>query len=153
MQGTHRVDPTLMARTLFVLSALQIAAGLAFAFTSLFVIAVAALWTLNLARRLVFPVYATWLNRSIDDSSVRATVNSIASQADAVGETVGGPIVGVIGNVISLPAALVTSSLFYVPLLGLYGRAARSDEPLEAVTQAVAPGREGRRVRARRSQD
>jgi len=38
-------------------------------------------------------------------------------------------------------AALVTSSLFYVPLLGLYGRAARSDESLEAVTQAVAPVR------------
>jgi DHA3 family tetracycline resistance protein-like MFS transporter len=135
------VDPTAMARTLFVLSALQIVAGLAFALTSLFAIAVGALWTLSLARRLVFPVYATWLNRAIDDSSVRATVNSIANQADAIGETAGGPIVGVIGNVVSLPAALVASSLFYVPLLGLYGRAARSERPLEAGAEAVAPVR------------
>jgi DHA3 family tetracycline resistance protein-like MFS transporter len=136
-----KIDAAAMARTLFVLSALQIVAGLSFALTGWFAVAVGALWMLSLARTLVYPVYATWLNRSIDDSSVRATVNSIANQADAIGETVGGPIVGVIGNVFSLPAALVTSSLFYVPLLGLYGRAARSDEPLEAVTQAVAPVR------------
>jgi predicted MFS family arabinose efflux permease len=136
-----RIDAAAMARTLFVLSALQIVAGLSFALTGWFAVAVGALWTLSLARTLVFPVYATWLNRSIDDSSVRATVNSIASQADAIGETVGGPIVGVIGKVFSLPAALATSALFYVPLLGLYGRAARSEEPLEAVAQAVTPVR------------
>src|SRR5580765_5473559 len=136
-----KIDAAAMARTLFVLSALQIVAGLSFALTGWFAVAVGALWTLSLARTLVYPVYATWLNRAIGHSSVRATVNSIANQADAIGETVGGPIVGVIGNVFSLPAALVTSSLFYVPLLGLYGRAARSDEPLEAVTQAVAPVR------------
>jgi DHA3 family tetracycline resistance protein-like MFS transporter len=135
------VDPTAMARTLFALSALQVVAGLAFALTSMFAVAVVTLWTLSLARRLVFPVYATWLNRSIDDSSVRATVNSIANQADAIGETVGGPIVGVIGKVVSLPAALVTSALFYVPLLGLYGRAARSEQPFEAGAEAVAPVR------------
>lgn len=86
-------------------------------------------------------MYATWLNRSIEDSSVRATVNSIASQADAIGETVGGPFVGAIGKAVSLPAALVASSLFYVPLLGLYGRAARSEHSLEAGAEAVAPVR------------
>jgi DHA3 family tetracycline resistance protein-like MFS transporter len=136
-----KVDATVMARTLFVLSALQIVAGLTFALTGWFAVAVGALWALSVARTLVFPVYATWLNRAIDDSSIRATVNSIANQADAIGETAGGPIVGVIGTVVSLPAALVTSSLFYVPLLGLYGRAARSGEPLETVAQAVAPVR------------
>jgi predicted MFS family arabinose efflux permease len=135
------IDPAKMARILFVLSAVQVAAGLAFAVTGVFLVAVATLWTLSLARTLVSPVYTTWLNRSIDDSSVRATVNSIANQADAIGETAGGPIVGVIGKVVSLPAALATSALFYVPLLGLYGRAARSEEPLEAVAEAVAPVR------------
>jgi hypothetical protein len=136
-----KVDATVMARTLFLLSALQIVAGLTFALTGWFAVAVGALWALSVARTLVFPVYATWLNRAIDDSSIRATVNSIANQADAIGETAGGPIVGVIGKVVSLPAALVTSSLFYVPLLALYGRAARSSEPLETVAQAVAPVR------------
>jgi MFS transporter, DHA3 family, tetracycline resistance protein len=134
-------DPASLSRTLFVLSGLQLVAGLVFAVAGSFALALAACWLLGIGRTLVFPVYATWLNRSITDSSVRATVNSIASQADAIGETAGGPVVGAIGNVVSLRAALVASSLFYVPLLGLYGRAARSEKPLEAVAQAVAPVR------------
>jgi DHA3 family tetracycline resistance protein-like MFS transporter len=137
---TH-VDAGVMARTLSVLSALQIVAGLTFALTASFALAVAALWLLGLARTLVSPIYATWVNRSIDDSRVRATVNSIASQADAIGETAGGPMVGAIGNAVSLPAALATSALFYVPVLGLYARAALSDQPLEAGAEAVAPVR------------
>jgi DHA3 family tetracycline resistance protein-like MFS transporter len=134
-------DPEKLARTLFVLSALQISSGLAFAVSGAFGVALAMLWVLGLARTLVFPVYTTWLNRSVTDSSVRATVNSIASQADAIGETAGGPLVGVIGKAVTLPAALVASALFYVPLLGLYGRAAlhHGREPeLEAIAEASA---------------
>ena len=51
------------------------------------------------------------------------------------------PVVGVIGNAVSLPAALATSALFYVPVLGLYGRAALSGQTLEAGAEAVAPVR------------
>lgn len=134
-------DPAALSRTLFVLSGLQLFAGLVFAVAGSFALALASRWLLGIGRTLVFPVYATWLNRSITDSSVRATVNSIANQADAIGETAGGPVVGVIGTVFSLPAALATSALFYVPLLGLYGRAARSEQPLETGAQAVAPVR------------
>jgi DHA3 family tetracycline resistance protein-like MFS transporter len=134
-------DPGSLSRTLFVLSGLQLFAGLVFAIAGSFALALAARWLLGIGRTLVFPVYATWLNRSITDSSVRATVNSIANQADAIGETAGGPVVGAIGNVVSLPAALVTSALFYTPLLGLYGRAARLRQPLEASAEALAPVR------------
>jgi DHA3 family tetracycline resistance protein-like MFS transporter len=134
-------QPALLSRTLFFLSVLQILAGLTFALTGAFTVALVALWGLGLARTLVFPVYATWLNRSITDSSVRATVNSIANQADAIGETAGGPIVGAVGKAFSLPAALVTSALFYAPLLVLYGRAARLRQPVEAGAEAVAPVR------------
>src|SRR5512133_1626166 len=134
-------DPASLSRTLFLLSGLQLFAGLVFALAGSFALALAARWLLGIGRTLVFPVYATWLNRSIMDSSVRATVNSIANQADAVGETAGGPVVGVIGNVVSLPAALVTSALFYAPLLGLYGRAARLRQPLETGAEALAPVR------------
>jgi MFS transporter, DHA3 family, tetracycline resistance protein len=114
-----------MARVLFVLSALEIVAGLGFALAGMFALAVAALLAYGLARTLVYPVYMTWLNQSIADSSVRATVNSIASQADAIGQTAGGPIIGAIGKAISLPAALVSSALFVTPALALFGRAVR----------------------------
>jgi MFS transporter, DHA3 family, tetracycline resistance protein len=132
-----------MARTLCGLTLLEIAAGLLFALTGAFAVAVLARWLLGLARTLVSPVYATWVNRNIEDSSVRATVNSIANQADAIGEAAGGPVVGAIGNIVSLPAALATSSLFLLPTLGLYTRAARHDghEPeLAALPQPVETG-------------
>jgi MFS transporter, DHA3 family, tetracycline resistance protein len=118
-------DPAALSRTLFALAVVEIVAGVAFALAGVFGLALVSLWLLSVGRSLVYPVYATWLNRSITDSSVRATVNSIASQADAIGQTGGGPIVGAIGKVVSLPAALLTSALFFVPVLGLYGRAAR----------------------------
>jgi DHA3 family tetracycline resistance protein-like MFS transporter len=118
-------DAARMARVMFVLSALQILTGLGFALAGMFALAVTALLALGLASSLAYPVYATWLNQSIDDPSVRATVNSIANQGDAIGQTAGGPAVGAIGKAISLPAALVTSALFLTPALALFGRAVR----------------------------
>jgi hypothetical protein len=132
-----------MARVLFLLSALEILTGLGFALAGMFALAVAALLLYGLARSLVYPVYMTWLNQSIDDPSVRATVNSIASQADAIGQTAGGPVIGAIGKAISLPAALVSSALFVTPALALFGRAIRHDgtEPeLEELPEAVKAG-------------
>jgi predicted MFS family arabinose efflux permease len=113
-----------LARTLAALSGLEIIAGLAFAVAGLFSLAVIALLAYGLARSLVLPVYLTWLNQSIDDRTVRATVNSIANQSDSIGEAAGGPIIGVIGKAVSLPAALVASALFVTPALALFGRAA-----------------------------
>jgi MFS transporter, DHA3 family, tetracycline resistance protein len=132
-----------MARVLFLLSALEILAGLGFALAGMFALAVAALLLYGLARSLVYPVYMTWLNQSIDDPSVRATVNSIASQADAVGQTAGGPVIGAIGKAISLPAALVSSALFVTPALALFGRAIRhhgTEPELEELPEAVKAG-------------
>jgi len=132
--------PARMAKILFLLSALQLAAMIGFALASAFALAVAAVWLVSLARSLIRPVYSAWLNQSIDDSSVRATVNSLASQADAIGEVAGGPGIGLIGNAVSLPAALVAGGLLLTPALGLYGRAIRhhgTEPELEELPQAV----------------
>jgi DHA3 family tetracycline resistance protein-like MFS transporter len=51
---------------------------------------------------------------------VRATVFSVSSQVDAIGQISGGPLVGVIGNALSIRAALVTSGLMLSPVLPLY---------------------------------
>lgn len=118
-------DPGRMARALLLLTGLEVLAGLGFALVGVFAVALVALWALSLTRSLIYPLYTTWLNRSISDSTVRATVNSIANQADAIGQTGGGPVVGAIGKAISLPAALIASALFLTPVLALYGRAVR----------------------------
>ena len=78
-----------------------------------------------LARDLAGPLYSIWLNEQITDSSVRATVLSISGQANAVGQATGGPVLGVIGNVFGIPAALATGALTIGPAVGLYARALR----------------------------
>lgn len=136
-------SPARMAKILFLLSALQVAAMLGFALASAFALAVATIWLVSLARSLIRPVYSTWLNQSIEDSRVRATVNSLASQSDAIGEVAGGPGVGAIGKAVSLPAALTASGLLLTPALVLYARAIRhhgTEPELEELPQAVQVG-------------
>jgi hypothetical protein len=69
------------------------------------------------------PLYNTWLNEQITESSVRATVISLTGQANAIGQAGGGPVLGAIGNVWGIRAALTTGALAIGPALGLYGRA------------------------------
>jgi len=59
---------------------------------------------------------------------VRATVLSISSQANALGETGGGPVVGLIGTAFSLRAALVAAGVLLAPVVALYARTARQGE-------------------------
>ncbi len=114
-----------MARLLLVLAALQVVTMIAFGLAAGFAFALAAYWGVRLTRSLANPVYMTWLNQSIGDSSVRATVISISGQSDAVGQVVGGPGIGLIGNVFGIPAALAAGGLLLTPALALYGRAMR----------------------------
>ena len=93
-----------------------------------------------LARSLLGPLYTTWLNRQITDSSVRATVLSISGQANAVGQATGGPVLGVVGNTFGIPAAIVAGALTVLPAAALYARALRHDgvEPELQVLPAAA---------------
>jgi DHA3 family tetracycline resistance protein-like MFS transporter len=108
---------------LFGFTALELAALLLFALTGSTWIAIAALLGVFFARDLAGPLYTTWLNEQITDSSVRATVLSISGQANAVGQAGGGPVLGVIGNVWGIRAALASGAVVIAPALGLYARA------------------------------
>jgi DHA3 family tetracycline resistance protein-like MFS transporter len=90
----------------------------------------ASLWLISLARSVIGPLYTTWVNQRLD-SSVRATVLSMSSQVDAMGQIVGGPAVGMIGSTLSVRAALSASAVLLTPVLGLLRRAERyKDEPV-----------------------
>jgi DHA3 family tetracycline resistance protein-like MFS transporter len=112
-----------IARWLFAFTALELATMLLFALTGHVWLAIAALLGVFFARDLQGPLYATWLNQQITDSSVRATVLSISGQANAIGQAGGGPILGVIGNVWGIRAALAAGAAVIAPALALYGRA------------------------------
>jgi len=121
----ERMDRVGMTRMLLALEAFTIVGTLAFAFAGSFVLAVTAYWATRVFRSLAGPVYATWLNTSIDDSSVRATVISMTNLGDSAGEWGGGPALGVLGNVFGIRTALAASAAALAPALLLYGRALR----------------------------
>lgn len=130
-----------MTRSLFFLDAAMLGATLAFAFAGSFGLAVLAYWAIRVAASLAGPVYSTWLNSNIDDSSVRATVISMTNLGDSAGEWGGGPTLGIVGNVFGIRAALATGAAALAPALVLYSLALRrgGDEPgIEAVAQADA---------------
>jgi MFS family permease len=108
---------------LFALTVVQMVAMIVFALTGLTWLAIGALLGVFLTRNLAEPLYTIWLNEQIKDSSVRATVLSISGQANAIGQAGGGPVLGVIGNVWGIRAALTAGALVIAPALWLYGRA------------------------------
>jgi DHA3 family tetracycline resistance protein-like MFS transporter len=114
-----------IARLLLAFTATMAIAQLVFALTGAAVVAVAALLTTLLARQVLSPLWDIWVNQQITDSSVRATVNSITGQADAVGQAAGGPVLGVVGNGFGTGAALAGGALLLTPALALYARAIR----------------------------
>jgi DHA3 family tetracycline resistance protein-like MFS transporter len=114
-----------LARTLLLLTATMMVAQLAFGLATAILLAYVALLVYRVARSMVYPVYMTWLNQQITESQVRATVISITNQSDAIGQALGGPGLGVIGNVWGIRAALCAGAAVLAPALGLYGRALR----------------------------
>jgi DHA3 family tetracycline resistance protein-like MFS transporter len=114
-----------VTRFLFAFTLLEMVAMLVFALTGSTWVAIAALLGVFFARDLAGPLYTTWLNEQITDSSVRATVLSISGQANAIGQAAGGPVLGAIGNVWGIRAALAGGAIVIAPALGLYARAIR----------------------------
>ncbi len=101
---------------------LSVAALLAFASAPSFGWAATALVVHGVLRGLYSPLYDAWINRGLDPRS-RATVNSIAAQADALGQVSFGPVFGLLGNALGVRAALALAALVRLPTLGLLRRA------------------------------
>ena len=133
--NSHRA----IAWTLFAINALRIAAIVVFGLAANFTLALAAFWTTTVLRRTNVPIYTAWLTRSID-GRVRATVLSMSSMADSIGQIGGGLVVGAIGSLISLPAALVTTGAVLAPALPLFTRAVRQDAASLPPAAEVAAG-------------
>jgi len=130
-----------VTRVLLALDLLLVASVVLFGLAGAFWLALVAMLATNVARSIAMPLFMSWLNQSISDSSVRATVMSITNQADAVGQWTGGPAIGMVGNAFGIRAALVAGAFLLTPAVALYGRALRHGgrEPkLEAAAPASA---------------
>lgn len=112
---------------LAVLDAGLIVSVIAFAFTKNFTLALVCIWTVSVLREVREPIFDAWINQGLDPRS-RATVNSMASQADAFGEMGAGPVVGLLGLLRSVQSALVFAGLIRVPAVMLLGHARRVED-------------------------
>ncbi|SDN21652.1 Major Facilitator Superfamily protein [Paenibacillus sp. yr247] len=109
---------------MFVLTAARMAALLSFGFSPNFAWALVSVLVLGAIRTLSAPIYDTWLNLNIDSKS-RATVLSMMSQSDALGQTCGGPLVGWVGNRFSIRTSLVIAAVLLSPILVAFSRVLR----------------------------
>jgi MFS transporter, DHA3 family, tetracycline resistance protein len=112
-----------VAKILSVIDLLLVAGVVAFGLTSSFWLALASFWLVAALRSAREPIFTAWINQGLDPAT-RATVNSMGGQADAIGQTAGGPVLGLIGNT-SVPWALVASGLLRLPSMALYVRAVK----------------------------
>ena len=121
-----------VARLLGILTALSLLCILAFAFAPGFWWAAVALTGLNVVRGLYAPLYVTWLNTGLESGS-RATVNSLASQADALGQVSFGPLFGLAGNAWGVPAALALAAAVRLPTLLVFRLGGKASESTRSV--------------------
>ncbi|MDN8756724.1 MFS transporter, partial [Staphylococcus aureus] len=82
-------NPQRLARYLLLCSALTVGSMLVFGLSRTFTLALVAFWLLSAVGTLAGPLAQTWLNGSLESRS-RATVLSMVSQADALGQLTGG---------------------------------------------------------------
>jgi DHA3 family tetracycline resistance protein-like MFS transporter len=123
----RRVDTTshrAAVRALFLINGLMVAGLLAFGLAAGFGMALTAFWSVSVLRRLNIPISLALINQSIEPG-VRATVLSVRSQVDALGQTVAGPFLGLLGTQVSISAVMVASGVILSPVLPLYARLAR----------------------------
>ncbi|HVB25255.1 MAG TPA: hypothetical protein VNG51_25180 [Ktedonobacteraceae bacterium] len=111
-----------VSRLLFIINALQVISMIIFGLAGNFALALAAYWSTSILRETNTPIYTAWLAQNID-AKVRATVISLSGQLDAIGQIAGGPVIGVIGTLVSIRAALISTAVLLSPTLLLFVRA------------------------------
>ena len=112
-------DDRAIATTLLAVNLVFIGAVAAFAAATNLVFALAMLWLRNPMRNANEPILEAWQNRVIP-SHVRATVLFINGQFDAIGQIVGGPLLGAIAVGFTLRISFFAAALLMAPVLLIY---------------------------------
>lgn len=123
-------DPRALCRLLLVLTVLEAAMMVAFGLSGGFGLAGAAFLVYGGVRSLRDPLYAAWMVPMIQPPQVRATVLSTVGQADAVGQVLGGPTIGLVATLASAGLAIVAAGSALAPVAILLGRlSTRTSQP------------------------
>lgn len=125
------------ARLLTICAAIQVLTTVVFALAGNLWLAFGMLWARSALSAITGPVESAWMNRNLD-SSLRATVISMNGQANAIGQVGGGPVLGWVGNTVSVRAALLCSAVVLSPIVALYQRTIPRDQEPEMQPTIVA---------------
>jgi DHA3 family tetracycline resistance protein-like MFS transporter len=119
-------DRSVVLRALLISTAVLAGATAVFALAPGLPVAIGAYWVIRNASRIWDPVQRAWLNANLEPAS-RATLFSIDGQANALGQVVAGPALGLLAKV-SIPAALLAAALLLLPVIALFGKLGVKDE-------------------------
>ena len=97
--------------TLAIISGLSV-----FAISRNLALSISMIWWIGMQRRIAAPLYTTLVNHQLDPQ-VRATVLSMSSQVDAIGQITGGPLVGAIAQAAGIQNGLLFSAVLLTPAL------------------------------------
>ena len=118
-------------RVVQLLSTIWVVAIVAFAFASSFLLGVMTWMLLVQTRMGVSALYNPWVTKQIDQR-VRATVLSMWGQMNAIGQMIGGPLIGLIAAATTLSIGYASIALLLLPvpiLLGVLQRRLRPALP------------------------
>lgn len=120
-----------IVRALIVIDTGLIAMVVLFALTRSFALLLIAFWMIDVLRGLHYPLASAWINQGLP-SKVRATIISMSSQSDAIGQVAGGPGIGFIGRSFGVRTALTLGGVILAPILLLYMRTLRQGKMIPA---------------------
>lgn len=125
----RRIDlarSTMLVRSFAASSAALVGSLFLFALSRNLALAIGMFWSISMLRRLNYPLYTAWVNQRLEPQ-VRATVISLSSLVDALGQIAAGPLVGLLARETSLQNGLLASSALLAPVLLLFIRAGRKE--------------------------
>ena len=126
-QSTALHNPQRLVKLLLAFTVVMLLATLLFALAGVFWLALLAVWLTRWMRIAIRPLVIVWANRGLAPGA-RATVLSMLSQAEALGEVCGGPLLGLVGTLHTVRTALLGAAMVLLPALPLYGQALRHNQ-------------------------
>ncbi len=90
-----------------------------FALTKNFTWMLCAYLMIHVVRRINEPLLNAWLNNHLEDQA-RATILSTNGQVDALGQILGGPLIGIIAGKMSISIGILCTVIFLLPVIGIY---------------------------------
>ncbi len=119
-----------LARGLQGVYAVMVFSMVGFALAGNYWVAISFMLLFDMLRGVTYPLSTAFVNHFLD-SKVRATVLSMTGQIDAFGQMTGGPVIGAVGQVTTIPVAIITSAAILFPTVPLFSLVLRGKVPEE----------------------